>query len=222
MTKSARQRVALAGVLILAFDAALAGVARASGFEPSPPAPLRLAVPLLLAAPGVLALVAAATDRRTVAVAAAILCFPQALLSFSGVTLVFLIPAFAILRSVGAGDTTPSDGEPAASARRRTIGLREGATGAAIVVLVVGAWVAILGLTETVCSVARLGPTGDIAWERVPATDQLTGGAGTVGESCASGQPRPEALALASGLLGAALLRAILPIDRRRPDRQRA
>jgi lysylphosphatidylglycerol synthetase-like protein (DUF2156 family) len=264
MSHVARQRTALSGVLVLILDAAIWLIPRDSSFEPPQPFVLRIGVPLLLATPGLLALIAAATARPAVATAAGVLCLPQAVIAFSGVTLVFLIPALMILLSAGARDDQPEQrsrvhparlllavilaipivyvvvatlgvlaplllvliagvvglarhDSPPGRGRRSRVSLREGATGAAIVVLVVAAWVVTLGLTETVCWVARQDASGGITWQQVPPTNQLTIGAGEVGESCASGQPTAIAVGLTTLLLSAALLRAALPLKSHPP-----
>ncbi len=264
MSRVARQRTALSGVLVLVLDAAIWLIPRDSSFEPPQPFALRIAVPLLLATPGLLALIAAASGRPAVAIAAGVLCLPQAVIAFSGVTLVFLIPALAILFSAGARDDQPQErsrvrparlllavvvaipivyvlvatlgvlaplllvliagvvglarrGPPTGRGRPSRVSLREGAAGAAIVVLVVAAWVVTLGVTETVCWVARQDASGGIAWQQVPPTNELTVGPGEVGESCASGQPTTGALGLTALLLGAALLGAALPLERQPP-----
>ena len=96
--------------MVLVLDAAIWLLPRGESFEPPQPLPLRIAVPLLLAAPGVLALIAAATGRAPVAVAAGVLCLLQSVIAFSGVTLVFLIPAVTIFWA--AGDRGSSSAEP--------------------------------------------------------------------------------------------------------------
>jgi hypothetical protein len=264
MSRVARQRTALSGVLVLVLDAAIWLIPRDSSFEPPQPFALRIAIPLLLATPGLLALIAAATGRPVVAIAAGVLCLPQAVIAFSGVTLVFLIPAVAILSSAGARDDQPEERVPVRPARlllavvvavpivymlvatlgvlaplvlvlvagivglarrspptgndrRSRVSLRDGVTGAVIVVFVVAAWVATLGVTETVCWVARQDASGGLTWQQTPPSDELTVGPGEVGESCASGQPTTIALGLTALLLTAALLRAALPLERPRP-----
>ena len=69
----------------------------------------------LLAAPGVIGLVGALTRRRAVLAAAGVLCLCQSVVAFSGVTLVFLLPAIGFLRAA-TGD--PDDTGPAAESRR--------------------------------------------------------------------------------------------------------
>jgi hypothetical protein len=252
--------------MILAFDAAIWLLPRGESFEPPQLFPLRIAVPMLIAAPGVLALIAAATGRRSVAVAAGVLCLLQSVIAFSGVTLVFLIPAVTILWNAGDGDGALAERSPldvrrvllalavaiplvyatiatigflapvllvlvagvvrlarrgrpvAGSAERASINLWPAARAAAIVVLVVAAWAAILSRTETVCWLAREGPGGSLVWEQVPPTSEISLGEGEVGETCSSGQPTPAALSMAAVLLGAAFLGAALPRARRPTD----
>ena len=263
MSPVARQRTALSGVMVLVLDAAIWLIPRGEPFEPPQPFPLRIVVPLLLAAPGLLALIAAATGRGAVAAAAGFLCLLQSVIAFSGVTLVFLVPAVTMLWSAGDSGGSSAERPPlrarrvflavvvavplvfltiatlgflspvllvlvagvaglarrprsvADGGRRAAISLRHAGTAAAIVVLVVAAWAAILSRTETVCWLARENPAGGVLWEQVPPTSEVSVGQGEIGETCSSGQPTPGALSIAAVLLGAAYLGAAFPLARR-------
>jgi hypothetical protein len=176
-------------------------------------------------------------------------------ISFSGVTLIYLIPAILFLRSAtDRGDSRSS--EPirplrvalaavaaapialvvilntgflgvillalvaglAASRRRGAPGIGltagEAARGAAIVLLVVGAWVATLALADTVCWIAHQAPSGGVTWERIPPTNTITLEQGDISGGCAGGTITLIGTAVAGGLLLLAVGVAALP-DRR-------
>jgi hypothetical protein len=107
-----------------------------------------------------------------------------------------------------------------ASSRRRggqSLGLTggEAARGAAIVLLVVGAWAATLVLAETVCWTAQKAPGGGVTWERIPPSNTLTLEAGDVSAGCAGGTITPIGAVVAAGFLLLAMGVAAFP-DRRR------
>jgi hypothetical protein len=105
MTMSARARrlAWIAGGAAIAFSAAIWVLARSQGgLDPPDLVPRPLASAILLATPGLLGWIGAATDRRTVIVAAGVLCLFQSVIAFSGVTLIYLVPGIIFLRAAAA------------------------------------------------------------------------------------------------------------------------
>jgi hypothetical protein len=95
--------VVLAAVILVLAD---------SSSGPQPPGAGRaFATAALLGAPGAIGLVGAWTGRRTILAAAGILCLLQSVISFSGVTLVYLLPAIVLVRSA-TGGRPPSERQP--------------------------------------------------------------------------------------------------------------
>jgi hypothetical protein len=106
MTWFAGGVVVLASVAIWVF-----ATQQESGLQPPEMVRAHIATTILLAIPGLIGWIGALTGRRTVVVAAGILCMLQSVIAFSGVTLVYLVPAIAFLRSgtdgIGASDRIP-------------------------------------------------------------------------------------------------------------------
>ncbi|HEX7222250.1 MAG TPA: hypothetical protein VF231_03305 [Candidatus Limnocylindrales bacterium] len=65
---------------------------------------------VLVATPGVIGAIGAATGRGTVLVAAGVLCLMQSVIAFSGVTLVYVIPALGFLHAASGGPVMRSEG----------------------------------------------------------------------------------------------------------------
>jgi hypothetical protein len=111
MTLPARRLAGIAGASVIAFAVAiwlLAG--QYDGSEPPDLVSRGLASAVLLGAPGLIGLIGAVTRRRTVLVAAGVACLFQSAISFSGVTLIYLVPAILFLRSATDGGwTSPSE-----------------------------------------------------------------------------------------------------------------
>lgn len=254
MTGGARIMAAIAGASVIAFSFGIYLIASsARDLEPPDPIDRALASAVLLAVPGIIGLIGASTERRTVLVAAGVLCILESATSFSGVTLVYLLPAMALLRSATQGSDAPARppvrpirlliaaalaiplsllivfkvgvlGVLAlavvaglASSRSRGQGLPAitagaAARGAAIVLLVIGAWAVSFVLVETTCWIGRAAPDGGIAWERIPPTDTLTLGPDDVASTCAEGTITPLGIGVAGGILVAALGVAALPL----------
>lgn len=90
----------LAGLATIALTFWISLVARtAEEFEPPDQVRRQVTTMALLITPGVVGLIGAWTARRTVLVAAGVLLLLQSAISFSGVTLVYLLPALAFLRT---------------------------------------------------------------------------------------------------------------------------
>jgi hypothetical protein len=112
------------------------------GLNPPDPMPRALASAVLLGTPGVIGAFGVASQRRTVLVAAGILCLFQSLISFSGVTLIYLVPGIAFLRAASAGAGQPRRGpiRPRGLLLAAVVSLPI----AVIVILVLGAFGALL------------------------------------------------------------------------------
>jgi hypothetical protein len=110
MTLHARRLAGIAGAVVVAFAVAIWVLAgRDNGSEPPDLISRALASAVLLGAPGLIGLIGAATGRRTVLIAAGVTCLFQSVISFSGVTLIYLIPAILFLRSAtDRGGSPPS------------------------------------------------------------------------------------------------------------------
>ena len=259
MSDASRRLAWIAGGAAIAFSVGIWVLARTQdGLDPPDLVPRPLASAILLATPGLLGWIGAATGRRTILIAAGVLCTLQSMIAFSGVTLIYLVPGIIFLRTAAA--------EPDARTRRPirplnlvlaallsipialfvivNVGLlgivllillvvvatisasrrsgtgasavtgRDVARGAAVVLLVIGAWAASLAITETTCWIARRAADGGLVWERIPPTNELTAGADIVASSCGSGTMTPTGLVIAAALVIAALAIAINPLGR--------
>ena len=207
MSEASRRLAWIAGGAAIAFSVAIWVLARSQGgLNPPDLVPRPLASAVLLATPGVLGWIGVATGRRTLLVAAGILCIFQSVIAFSGVTLIYLVPGIVFLRAAAAA----SD----ATTRRQAVTGRDVGLGAAVVLLVIGAWAATLAITETTCWEARQAPDGGLAWERIPPTNELTAGADIVASTCGSGTLTPAGIVIAATLLVAAIGIAAVPLGR--------
>ena len=105
MTKEARTRAAMVGLLVVTLSLGVMAVPRDSGRLQPPDwwVPI-VAISVLLAMPGALAMVGAAAGRRAILIVAGVLCGVQSVIAFSGVTLVYLIPAVLLLWAAGGDD----------------------------------------------------------------------------------------------------------------------
>lgn len=108
MAESARRTALVAGGATIAFSVTLGLLAQSqSDLTPPDVVPRALASTVLLGGPGLLGWVGALTRRRSVLVAAGILCLVQSAISFSGVTLIYLMPGVLLLRAASAGADVP-------------------------------------------------------------------------------------------------------------------
>jgi hypothetical protein len=259
MTARGRLTAFMSGLAVIAFALAILLLARSQGGLEPPQAESRgLASVALLAAPGLIGLIGAWARRPTVVVAAGVICLLQSVVAFSGVTLVYLLPAIGFLRAATDDGGSSSRARPAflivgailavpiavavvlstgvlgvlllvlagglAASRRgsrheRRLTAGALARGLAIVILVVGAWLATFAATETACWAGRTEPGGAVAWERIPATDTLVLDEGITVSTCAAGIPTPAALLVSSVLVAAAIGVAALPPGLRPMDR---
>jgi hypothetical protein len=154
------------------------------------------------AGPGLVGLVGAANRRREVLIGAGIACLPLAVLSFSGVTLIFLAPAILFLY---AGLRDPGSRGGAARPLDRPL------LSVAIAVLLVGA-IGGLFATETVCwqttadGTVRLDPA---AARSIDGGEVSIGADGVGAAGCSSGEislgGAVISVAAVAGALGLAL-----------------
>lgn len=105
MSEGARRSAWMAGGAAIVFSMAIWLLAQSQSTELAPPdvVPRALASATLLGAPGLLGWIGAWTSRRVVMAAAGVLCLFQSAISFSGATLIYLIPAVIFLRAAMAG-----------------------------------------------------------------------------------------------------------------------
>ncbi|HEX5014428.1 MAG TPA: hypothetical protein VFV72_09755 [Candidatus Limnocylindrales bacterium] len=236
---------------VIAFAAAILVLARSQdGLEPPQAASRGLVSVALLAVPGLIGAIGAWARRPTVVIAAGVLCLLQSVVAFSGVTLVYLLPAIGFLRGATEQGSSASPRRPwllllgailavpiAAAvvlftgifgvlllaiaagilgSRPRNssapgVTTRSAARGLAIVLLVIGAWLATFAWTETECWIGRSGPDGTISWEEIPPTNSFSLDDGATVGTCSSGVPTEMAIAVASLLLAAAIGVAVAP-----------
>jgi hypothetical protein len=103
MSDVSRRLAWIAGGAAVAFSVGIWVLARSQGgLNPPDLVPRPLVSAILLATPGVLGWIGAATERRTLLVAAGILCTFQSVIAFSGVTLIYLVPGIMFLRAAAA------------------------------------------------------------------------------------------------------------------------
>ena len=112
-----------------------------------------------------MAVIGAVRRSPPILIAAGVLCLAQSSVSFSGVSIPFIVPAFLLLAlGVGAGS---------AEVPRRAL-----AGGVLIIVLGFAAWVAPFAMTVTSCWVARAGADVTPIYAPIPVPDGADFGAG--------------------------------------------
>jgi hypothetical protein len=174
------------------------------------PRPILTAI--LLAVPAAVASIAVIRRSRLMLVAAGLLAFLQSFVAFSGVTLGFLLPALLlIVLGVRVGGSDDRSGP----SRRRL------ATGVLVIGLVVSAWLVVLGTSETVCWIARLGPDGTPVYRQIPVTDTISVAPSEIGGGCDSGVPTAAGLLTGGVLILGALALAWLASAAEIPANQR-
>ena len=147
------------------------------------PAPIRLAVLLLL--PAFVAAIGALRRSRPILIAAGVLCLAQSWVSFSGVTIPFVVPAFLLLALGARSDGTKASG-------RAKVG------GVLVVILGFAMWVAPFSMTETTCWVVETGADGTLNSRQVPETETQTLGPTDVAAGCGGGAVTTQGVALAA------------------------
>lgn len=191
----------------------LALVNNANGsLEPPEPVDRGLALALLYLIPAVIGGLGAWAGRRSLLGAAAIACTIGSVLSFTGITLVFLAPA--LLFAVAAATPRGAWG-PAGTVRSRSNAVVGLALAIALAALMVGSGVSLLALTEPRCWVAEQTPTG-LAYRIVPdiGGSSVESKGDSAGCSSAVLTPRGAAVAAILGLGAVGL--AVAAVARRR------
>jgi hypothetical protein len=152
-------------LFLAAISAGLVGDLGSDGFGPPETVPLPILLGALLLLPAAVAVIGSVRRSPPILVAAGVLCLAQSFVSFSGVSIPFVVPAFLLL-AIGAS---------AASAevpRRAMVG------GVLVVALGFAAWVAPFAMTETSCWVARVGSDGTPIYAPIPVPAGADFGAG--------------------------------------------
>ena len=168
------------------------------------PAPVRLAMLFLL--PAFVAAIGALQRSRPILIAAGVLCLAQSWVSFSGVTIPFLVPAFLLLALGARSDGTKASG-------RAKVG------GVVVVLLGFAMWVAPFAMTETTCWIAETGADGTIVSRQVPETETQTLGPTQVGAGCDGATVTIQGVTLAAVLwIGAVAVAAFASRAPRAPD----
>jgi len=160
-------------------------------FAPPMLIPQPVLTAIFLAVPAAIAFIAVIRRSPLMLVTAGLLAFLQSFVAFSGVTLGFLLPALLlIVLGVRAGESD----DRSRSSRRQL------ATGVLVIGLAVSAWLVVLGTSETVCWIARLGPDGTPIYRQIPLTDTISVAPSEIGGGCDSGVPTAAGL-LTGGVL---------------------
>jgi hypothetical protein len=183
------RRLGLAGAAIIGGYACAVGLisANAGATDMGPPdvVPRPVILALLLMVPAAVAAIGAWRRSGPILVAAGLLCLAQAFIAFSGVTIPFVIPAILLLWLGGRMSATPH-------ARRAGVGAM------LVIALGIGSWFALLGMTETVCWVARDDGDGKLVYSQIPITDTFTMGIEDVASGCDGGALTTQGIALAA------------------------
>jgi len=201
-------RLARLGALTqLVFALLIGGVSGLAG-DPEPdfvPRPVVLLA--IFALPGLVGLLAIARHRPAMVLAAGIASAVGSFVAFSGVTLIFLVPASLML--IGAARVPAEAGDW----RSRAVGA---ARAFLVVILMVGAGGSALLITDARCWTWRETPSG-VVMEPAPfSTGEVEVPLGSTGYGCANGLISARGVVLASALGLAAIGLAALPVRRRR------
>ena len=195
----ARRLVLLVGVLVLGLAIALGVFIQYQRADPGPPedVPRALAIPALYATMGLLAIFGALQRRPAIVAAAGVLCFVGSILSIA--TIEFAVPGFVLMLLSSRIQALP--------ARRGS----EAVVAVAAVLLVVGAAIALLGMTGESCWQAT-GSPADPTYTAIPCAGGASGsGSIGVGQTFASGSDS-GALTTSGGAVEALLLLAALTL----------
>ena len=170
------RRIALiAAAIVLLYGLVVSVLPLVINNDPRPPWWIYRPIALfgLFAVPAVVGGIGAVRGARPLLVAAGVMCLLQAFIAFSGVTVGFVLPG-TVLLLVGAGEKSPGEVPPTRAAMF---------AGGAVIVLTIGAWVSLLGLTEARCYAVSAAGDGSFVYREVPATDtEINGPALIVGE----------------------------------------
>ncbi|HEX5148062.1 MAG TPA: hypothetical protein VFW02_03195 [Candidatus Limnocylindrales bacterium] len=197
-----------AAVLIVAFGLFVAVLPLLIYHEPRSPWSMYRPVALfvLFSVPAWIGVIGTIRPRPSLLVTAGVICFAQAYVSFSLVTIGFVVPAILLI-VVGAGHRSP-DATPEPR--------RAHAASAAVIALTFAAWIATLGMTEEVCWTSTANPDGSLAYQRVPVTDVMTVQPGAAASGCDGGTLTAEGMGVGAALaIGAVAIAAASTWPRR-------
>jgi hypothetical protein len=176
--------------VVIAAYAGLLGLVAANG-RTDEVGPSSIASSLMLVAllslPAAIAAIGAVRRSQALLTAAGVLCLVQSVIAFSGATIPFAIPGIALLTLASRTGRGPLPG-------------RAGVGAIGVIALAVASWFALLGLTETVCWVARAGADGALVYTRVPVADTMTLQVGDAADGCDGGAATAQGIALAAML----------------------
>jgi hypothetical protein len=167
-----RLGLAVAGIIaglalwVAAISAGLVGDLVGDDLGPPELVPRPVLLGALLMVPAVIAAIGALRRSRPILIAAGVLCLAQSFVSFAGVSLPFLVPAFVLLALGASGGS----GE---SPRRAVV------AGVLVIALGFAAWVAPFATTGTSCWVARAGADGTLIYAPMPVPDGADSGSGS-------------------------------------------
>ena len=200
-------RLARLGVLTQVMFAVLIGAVSglAGGVEPDfVPRPVVLLA--IFALPGLVGLLGVARHRPAMVFAAGIASAIGSLVAFSGVTLIFLVPASLMLIGAARVPAEPGDWRSRVGGAVRAF---------LVVVLLVGAGGSALLITDARCWTWRETPSG-VVMEAAPfSTGEMEVPLGSTGSGCANGLISPSGVGLGLALGLAAIGIAALPVRRR-------
>lgn len=207
-----RRLAFLAAAIILGYGLIVAVLPLVLYNDPRPPWWIDRPIALfsLFAVPAVVAAVGALRGIRPLLAAAGVLCFLQAYIAFSGVTIGFVVPGAVLLWAAGAGSTV--------EAPRRRISFFAGIM---VVALTVAAWVSLFSQTEPRCWTGEQAADGTINMVEVPATDSTLHGPAEVpsgGGGCSSAEFTVQGMGLSAALaIGAIAVAAAATSGGRKP-----
>ncbi len=198
-SERARRLVLVVGVAVLGLAVAVGIFIRYQARDPGPPeeVPRALAIPALYATMGLLAIMGALRRRPAIVAAAGVLCLAGSILSIA--TIEFAVPGFALILL---------------AARLQALPARYGSeavVAVAAVVLVVGAAVALLGMTGESCWQATGSPATPIYTTIPCAGGASASGSVGAGQTFASGSDS-GALTTRGGAVEAILLISALTL----------
>jgi hypothetical protein len=152
-------------LVIAALSAGLVGDLGSDGLGPPEIIPRPIFLGALLLIPAAVAVIGAVRRSPPILIAAGVLGLAQSFVSFSGVSIPFIVPAFLLL-ALGA------TGRSADVPRRAFVG------GVLVIALGFAAWIAPFAMTETSCWVARAGADGAPIYAPIPVPAGADFGAG--------------------------------------------
>jgi hypothetical protein len=151
---------------------------------------------ILLSVPAIITAIAAVRGSPLMLVIAGMIAVLQSFVAFSGATLGFLLPGLLLLYLGAREGRVP---------QRERASLRQRLTGMIVICCLVSAWMVALGMTETVCWMAREGTDGTLVYRRIPETNVIHVGPSEFAGGCDSGVPTVEGLMISGVLLAGAI-----------------